>query len=471
MKEPSDPVQALLVDLQCSDIEDVKQLISSDMALGRKYYSCNWKMAFNPAAEKGHLEVVRLLLDAGADAEGYGYESDCWTALMEASFAGNLLIVQLLVARDADVNVCVQGETPLMLAAKNLQHEVYQFLHPLVSEEIRVIGDRDAEKEMAKTIRERARKQNRAAEKLINEATYGRLSQVRTLISNGADVNAIGSCNRTALSLAIQGGYIPVVQALLNAGADPNLSDETEYGLAANSPLMVAASNFFLDNRCEMVRFLLKRGANIDQQDAEGRTALMRTLDHSDMDVMETLIKAGADLNIQDYGGSTALMLAAYRELSKPASRLKQAGASEQGLKEVELIKTVKQGDLAGVNTLLQDKLDLDLRVDRTTALCQAADEGHYEIARQLISAGADVNKREAEGLFNPLLYAAYAGHLEVVQVLLEAGADVHVRVKDYLNPLEYAHLGKCDGHKFNIGKPFDEVIALLEQYGATGFD
>jgi ankyrin repeat protein len=426
-------------------------------------------MAFNPAAIEGHLEVVRLLLDAGADVEGYGYERDHWTALMEASWAGHLLMVKLLVARDADVNAWVQGETPLMLAAQNLQHEVYQFLYPLVSADVRAIGDRDAEKEMAKTSRKRAREQNRGIETLISMAKHGKLSQVENLIANGFDINTIGSCNRTALSVAIQGGYIPVIQALLNAGANPNLSDETEYGLPANSPLMEAASNFFLDNRCQMVRLLLKKGADINQQDAEGRTALMCSLDHSDMDVLETLIKAGADLDVKDYEGNTALMQAVYRELLKPAHRLKQAGASEQRLKEVELVKAATQGNLERVNILLQDCLDLNLRVGRTTtALCEAAHEGHHEIVKRLIAAGADIDRSESEGSFNPLLYAAYDGHQEVVQLLMEAGANVHVRVKDSLNPIEYAELGQCDNSKHNIAKPFDAVIALLEQYGAT---
>lgn len=76
------------------------------------------------------------------------------------------------------------------------------------------------------------------------------------------------------------------------------------------------------------------------------------------------------------------------------------------------------------------------------------------------------MNKTDTEGYFNPLLNAADAGNLEVVRVLLEAGADVHVRITDYLNPLEYAELGKQQGH--HKGKPFDEIIALLEQAGAT---
>lgn len=159
-------------------------------------------------------------------------------------------------------------------------------------------------------------------------------------------------------------------------------------------------------------------------------------------------------------------MQAEINQKTKAINILRQSGASEAGLKEVELLKAATNGDLEKVKSLLQGNINVNMRVDKKIVLCHAAIRGHLEIVKLLIAAGADVELRGIEGHFNPLLNAAYAGNLEVVRVLLEAGADVHVRVDDYLNPLEYAELGKHEGHKAN--KPFDEVIALLKQYGAT---
>ncbi len=449
----------MVVAARKGQVEIVQALIAAGSNVNRGFD----ELPLHTAAKKGHREVVRLLLESGADVEGY--EEDYWTALMSAASAGHLSIVQLLVELGADVNAWSQGETPLMLAASGVHRDIYEFLYPLVSDEIRAIGDRDAEKEMTKTLKYESRKQNKSVEKLIDAAMYGNLKQVQELIASGVDVNKIATCNRTTLSLSIQGGKIPVIQALLDAGADPNLPDETDDGLAANSPLAEAASTFFATNRSEMVRLLIQRGANVNQQDAEGRTALMHTLRYSDIEVTKILVEANADLDIRDNNGNTVLMMAELEKSTKIANILKQAGAAQQGLKEVELLQAIDRGDIDRVKVLLKANLNVNARIGQTTALCRAAFEGRCEITQLLIAAGADVNQRASEGYFNPLLYAAYGGNLAVVRVLLEAGADVHVRVTDFLNPLEYAELGKGEGH--NQDRPFDEVIALLESYGA----
>ena len=53
-------------------------------------------------------------------------------------------------------------------------------------------------------------------------------------------------------------------------------------------------------------------GADVNAQNKDGETALMRAVREGNTEVAEALIKAGADLNAQDKKGWTALMEVAY---------------------------------------------------------------------------------------------------------------------------------------------------------------
>ena len=55
------------------------------------------------AAFKGHLEVLRLLLEAGADKNAANANGA--TALMAAALKGHLEVVRLLLEAEADTNV------------------------------------------------------------------------------------------------------------------------------------------------------------------------------------------------------------------------------------------------------------------------------------------------------------------------------------------------------------------------------
>src|SRR5262249_48038261 len=64
------------------------------------------------------------------------------------------------------------------------------------------------------------------------------------------------------------------------------------------------------------------------------------------------------------------------------------------------------------------------------TALMWAIEEGHSEVARLLIEAGADV-RAKSKGGFSPLLYAARQGDLATGRMLVERGADANETMGD----------------------------------------
>jgi ankyrin repeat protein len=86
----------------------------------------------------------------------------------------------------------------------------------------------------------------------------GKLEEVRGAIAQGIDVNALGSNGCTALMYAANYGHIPVIQALLRAGADPNILSDDDIGLGkGKTALMLATESFFnKKNRREIVKLL-----------------------------------------------------------------------------------------------------------------------------------------------------------------------------------------------------------------------
>lgn len=62
-----------------------------------------------------------------------------------------------------------------------------------------------------------------------------------------------------------------------------------------------------------MVCSQIKAGADVNYQNGDGRTALMRASKRDRKDVVQVLLDNGADVNISDNKGKTALMTAAKK--------------------------------------------------------------------------------------------------------------------------------------------------------------
>jgi ankyrin repeat protein len=95
---------------------------------------------------------------------------------------------------------------------------------------------------------------------------------------------------------------------------------------------------------------------------------------------------------------------------------------------------------------------------DGTTPLFMAAQKGHLEVVRALVTElGADVNQATQDGA-TPLLIAAGKGHLKVVRALVtELGADVNQAAQNGVTPLLIA---AQEGH-------LEAVRALVMELGA----
>lgn len=203
------------------------------------------------AAGKGHLEVVRLLLDAGAAVNGF--DSDQSTPLDVAAQGGHEKVVALLLERGADVN-------------------------------------------------RRDRNGNCA---MSFAAGRGRVEVIRQLLAAGADANYISRAGVTLLHQACSADSPELVKILIEQGADVNA--QTTYG---DTPLLFAVRHG-RPNALAVVSALLKSGATTSQaQTPTGRTALHLAVMGGQTELVLRLADAGADASIADSDGLTPLDIA-----------------------------------------------------------------------------------------------------------------------------------------------------------------
>ena len=142
-------------------------------------------------------------------------------------------------------------------------------------------------------------------------------------------VTIFGCANESALVNATKSRNAKIMETLLNQGADPN---QSEWGGAA--ALHVAAAN----NSPELIKLLVRRGADVNAKNGFGETPLILLIDRSYGDSLNTLkylldnvkylIEHGADVGASSIFGNTALAAAASKGNAKIVNLLLEHGAS-----------------------------------------------------------------------------------------------------------------------------------------------
>ena len=131
---------------------------------------------------------------------------------------------------------------------------------------------------------------------LADAAKNNDLDRVRTLMTEGADVNAAQGDGMTALHWAAFHDNDEVADLLLAADAD--VSVQTRVG--ALTPLWFAATN----GNADMVDWLLTTEADANVVTATGATALMAAAMTGSVETIDVLVERGAFVNSRETLGN-----------------------------------------------------------------------------------------------------------------------------------------------------------------------
>jgi ankyrin repeat protein len=191
------------------------------------------------AAERGHIAVVKLLLEAKAMVDPLDY-NNC-QPLWFAAWKGHEVIVEILLAYGAPVNDPVLVTPPLGAAAYN-----------------------------------------------------GNAAIVKLLLDPGADINAfdVGS-QRTALYHAANYPRYAIIELLLEAGAKVDIPD-----IDGKTAIMCITSNG--DSGIPIVQHLLHHGADINVLNSHRQSTLWYVAQKGQPLTLQLLLEAGANPNLEE---------------------------------------------------------------------------------------------------------------------------------------------------------------------------
>jgi ankyrin len=476
------------------------------------------------ASLNGHVEIVKLLLDFGASViyrSPAGRTRQGTMALHEAAEAGHTDVLRVLLQQNeksqkeiANIPIGYMGITPLYLAAAHGHAEAVEVLLSVGAEnysrpvEATSLVVSDAGTKPCNLSPSFSSSGRLVDTPLLVACTYGHDEVVRLLLRNSThNINDCDSAGRTPLFIAVKVRNAGIVRQLLRAGADV---DRAEHHFA-NTALHEAVKR----ERLDLVQELLAGGAGLLENHLaetplfmaieKGNLAVVRTivqarrdqalmlhpersrpvtphplyndnkspnqqrgplhyacsfLNSINLDMVKLLHDMGAPINQQDpaYLGATPLLICSRCDRSacssgrckaKVAEYLIQRGANVY-LTDTHGRTPLHRAAQSGCETMVQlllrtrakHKLDQpDLNHHATPlhfAVQGYSSRGSARVVELLAEKGANVNHQDKNGM-SPLHIASRSGAVDIVSVLLERKAQVDMSSSDGKTPLHVA--------------------------------
>ena len=264
---------------------------------------------------KDNQNILKLFLEknASVNTQNANGNSPLHTAVSNGFFD----ITKLLVKKGSNVNLQnKEGRTPLFLGVKNKQKQFIKFL--IENEADVTIGYKENSTDRIYLVRGKDRGRAVWHYVLVKKHLLG-LFLKRT---NGGslDVADFGDVLRSG-----RGKDPP-------EGTIDKILEEGDFKEIPGVTLLHTASK--KNNEPEIIDLLVKSGANVNAQDAEGFTPLHMAAIHGNLKIVKTLFDLDADVNIVTTDGKNAAELAHLNEELEIEEYLESKMTSSQRTKE-----------------------------------------------------------------------------------------------------------------------------------------
>jgi ankyrin repeat protein len=400
------------------------------------------------AAWKGSIDMIKLLVEAGADVDQSG-------ALFSAAARGDVEICTYLLNNGATAEKkSITGETALQFALRSNTRN---------DEVVRLLRDRGA-----------------ASASLHTAAEAGDLAALRRLVAAGSDVDALDREGLPPLTLAARTGQLDACRLLLELGADPGR--ETRRGdtplehvlwrktyeavplLIEHSPPEVLPRALLLaaiQHKPDIMRQILARMPDPGESIARESLRLRTALQFMSEDEVRILEETGVQLPLwaaARFGRLERIrgLLAGGADVNAPIP---------DATRETPVFFAIRSDRHAAAKLLLENGADPNAGSRNGTCptpLHEAATRGATATVKLLLEHGTKPNPLDSLD-YPPLWYAVKAGNIEVAQALLEGGADPNIKVDTH----ERDAVGnRIHAPLWRVAKD-PKLVALLKAHGA----
>jgi ankyrin repeat protein len=365
--------------------------------------------ALHHAAKRGAAEIVRCLLDHGAQVNSM--TSERITAANLACRLGHKDVLSILIAEGADIALTdVDDVSPLQQALEN--------------------GHQDLALELIDRLSFTTTTHLRWGP-LQTAARAGYTSIIKKMIDKKVDVNMLDECDWTALQLAAALGDTEAVQTPIGAGADITLAHAD-----TSPPLQIAAGN----NHVAIIKLLAENGTDMNQLGDGGTTALIVAVSNSCQDALEALLDMGASMKCMYSHEQQSLFDIAIEEGQDIITKILIArgcvgprgltATAEQG---VTTLSDMNQHQYLPILSYQDDTKGSADRLPIMTTPCPmcelnealhvASARGSKSIVQILLARGASAKTQDINGR-SALHYAVRHLKLDIADLLIEYGAD-----------------------------------------------
>ncbi|EWZ34098.1 hypothetical protein BFJ63_vAg12664 [Fusarium oxysporum f. sp. narcissi] len=336
--------------------------------------------ALDIACRRGNEEVVKALLDAGADVSAVDKEG--WTPLLFAVVEGRLEVAKLLIEKGARaMDPHRRGWMPLHSAIWAGHTEMVKLL--IENGASVVAADRDG------------------WVPLHYASCRRHVEIVKLLIEKGSDIMAATKAGVTPLHSASGTGHTEVAKLLVEEGA--SIMAATWRGF---TPLHTAAQY----GHCQVTKLLIEKGATVRTERRDGWTPLHSASANGHTEVVKLLL-ANPDIETSRVGnfGHTALFVAS------------------------------RYGQVSVVQILLADgRIDPGFKDwSGSIALFAAVRNGHFEVVKLLLTSGG-TRTESLDGFGLSLFWwARRTGNSRILQLLEQHAERTGSPIPDGPSPLE----------------------------------